>query len=77
MDASEEVLDLLRELRDVQREHLQEYKAFATRALAIQEETVARQASIAVLYKRVLVVAAVVVAGLLGYLMFVLSPMLP
>ncbi len=74
MTSSDELVTLLTEIRDLQREHLDEYKAFAARALESQEESLRRQAAIAALYKKVVGVAAIVIAGLVGYLVFVLGP---
>ena len=73
MDSSEDVVQLLTEIRDLEREHLAEYKEFTTRALELQKEAVARQAAIGVLYKRVLAVCAIVVGCLLAYLVTVVE----
>lgn len=54
--------ELLREIRDLQREHLSEYKRASQRALELQERAVARQEQIGRLYKRVVAVAAIVLA---------------
>lgn len=57
----DEIIGLLKEMRDLQREHLDEYRQFAERALQSQQ-------AMAGFYKRVVAVAALVVAGLLIWL---------
>ena len=42
----------------------------------MQEEAVRRQAAIGALYKKAVAVAAIVIAGLIGYLIFVIGPRL-
>lgn len=54
--------DLLREIRELQRQHLEEYRKVADRSLALQETAVARQEQIASLYRRVVAVVASLLA---------------
>jgi hypothetical protein len=58
MQPSDEIRQLLIEIRDAQREHLAEYKRVTQRTLELQEEAVSRQAHFGRLYQRVLIVAA-------------------
>ena len=55
--------ELLREIRDIQRDHLAEYKRVTQQSLELQQRAVLRQESVARLYQRVIAVAAVVVAA--------------
>lgn len=64
---------LLTEIRDLQRQQLEAYRQIAGEALALQRDAVARQrdaleltARTGALYRRVVTVGAVLVAGLLG-----------
>lgn len=71
MESDEEVRTLLTEIRDTQREHLAEYRRIAERALAVQEQAVARQEEYTRFYRRisgVALAAIVVVVAYLGYL---------
>ena len=60
MDESNET-KLLTEIRDVQREHLAEYRKVAQQSLALQQQAVARQEQIAKLYRRVVATSGVVI----------------
>jgi hypothetical protein len=76
---NERTQTLLEEIRDLQRQHLEEYRRVANEALAIQKQAfelqqnavaqqrvaVEAQANHLRLYRRVIVVAAVIVAGLI------------
>ena len=68
MNEPDKLQALLEEVRDLQREQLAEYREQAARSIRIAEESVARQAQIGSFYKRVVLVAAILVAVLLGYL---------
>jgi len=60
-DRDDQIIRLLEEMRDLQREHLDEHKQFAS--LAIQTQLAHIR-----LYKRVVAVAGLVIAGLLFWL---------
>jgi len=61
--------ELLREIRDLQRQHLEEYRKVTERSLALQETADARQEQISTLYRRVIAVAAALVLAAIGYLL--------
>lgn len=69
MDPSEEVVQLLVEIRDTQQQLLDEYRNMAARGLEIQEEAVKRQAAIAAFYKRTVFTLALVLGGCLVVLL--------
>ena len=73
MEQSETTLQLLREIRDAQRESLDEYRRIAARALELQEGAVARQEQVAALYRRVVFVGSVVVSCLIVLLLYLVS----
>ena len=66
MEPADRVIALLEEIRDMQRTWME-------RTLQKQDEALQRQASFGALYRRVLVVGAVVMTGLLGYLVYLSS----
>jgi hypothetical protein len=64
---------ILKEIRDLQREHLAEYRRVTERSLSLSERAVARQEQIASLYRRVVMVAGVMVAAVIALIAYVLS----
>jgi CHASE3 domain sensor protein len=63
---------LLEEIRDVQREHLAEYRSVTHRSLELQKQAVTRQEQLGAMYRRVVVVAglgSLVLVVLLGFLL--------
>ncbi len=72
MEADERTHRLLEEIRDAQREHLAEYRRVTDQTLELQRRIVTRQEQVGHLYKRVVLVAGLLVAGLLGLLLYIL-----
>ena len=52
MEGGDEIRQLLREIRDAQREQLAEYRRVTERSLELQQRAVARQEQIGHLYRR-------------------------
>ena len=76
MPDSGETPQLLREIRDLQREHLAEYRRVTQRSLELQQQAVERQANFGRLYRRVLLAGAALIAGivlLIAYLLRLLG----
>jgi hypothetical protein len=69
----DETLEILREMRDLQREHLAEYRRVAAASLDIQARSVEKQAQTALLYRRVVLVAGALGAPLVLLLVFLLA----
>jgi ferric-dicitrate binding protein FerR (iron transport regulator) len=63
--ATEEIRQLLEEIRDAQREHLAEYRRVTQHSLELQERAVERQEQMGRLYRRAIVASAVVIAGII------------
>lgn len=61
---SRDVVQLLVEIRDAQREHLAEYRRVAEESLALSRRAVQRQEQLGRLYQRALAVSAAVMVGL-------------
>jgi ferric-dicitrate binding protein FerR (iron transport regulator) len=79
MDADDEIRALLTEIRDLQREHLAEYRRVTGASLELQQQGIARGAQIGALYRRMVLVAGTLVAlllALLGYLLLRWAPYL-
>lgn len=73
MDGGDEIRQLLREIRDTQREQLAEYRKVAERSLELQQRAVARQEQIGRFSRRLMVGGGVLIAVLLMLLVYVLA----
>lgn len=73
MNGSDEIRQLLREIRDTQREQLAEYRKVAERSLELQQRAVARQEQIGRFSRRLMVGGGVLIAVLLMLLVYVLA----
>jgi CHASE3 domain sensor protein len=71
--SDDEVRQLLREIRDVQREQLAEYRRVTERSLELQQRAVARQEQFGRLYRRITAVTGVVIVFVLVLLAFTLT----
>ena len=72
MEAGEHTHRLLEEIRDVQREHLAEYRRVTQQSLELQQRAVARQEQVSLIYKRIAVIGGLLVATLLTLLAYLL-----
>jgi CHASE3 domain sensor protein len=70
---SKDFIHLLVEIRDIQREHLEEYQRVTRESLELQRRAVRRQEQFTRLYRWVLLVGALVVAGLIVFLVLMLG----
>ena len=73
MDSENEIRQLLKEIRDTQREHLAEYRRVTERSLDLQQRAVARQEQMGNMYRRLLIVGGGLVAALLVLLVYLLA----
>ena len=73
MDADERTHRLLEEIRDAQREYLAEYRSVTHQSLELQRRAGARQEQVGLLYRRMVLLGGVVVAMLLGLLLYLLA----
>ena len=69
----DEIRQLLKEIRDTQREHLAEYRRVTERSLELQQRAVARQEQMAAVYRKLLIVGGGLVATLLVLLVYLLA----
>jgi type VI protein secretion system component VasF len=65
-------LKLLEEIRDAQREQLAEYRRVTQQSLELQQRALARQEQVGRIYKRVVLLAGVLVAALMAVLLYLL-----
>ena len=73
MEADEHTHRLLEEIRDAQRESLAEYRRVTQQSLELQQRAVLRQEQVSLIYKRVVLLGGVLVAGLLSLLLYLLA----
>ena len=69
----DEIRELLRDIRDAQREQVAQYRRVTDRSLALQERAVARQEQFSHLWKRFTLVGGVLVVMLLVLLVYLLA----
>jgi type VI protein secretion system component VasF len=70
MDRDDEIRQLLRDLRDAQREQLAESRDVASRSLELQQRAVAQQDQLRQLYRRLVLIGGSLVVVLLALLIF-------
>ena len=70
MEADDRVQKLLEEIRDVQREHLAEYRRVTQQLLELQQRVVARQEQVSVIYKWIVLIGGGLFAALLTLLVY-------
>lgn len=73
MNEPDEISELLREIRDIQTEHLNEYKRVTQRSLELQERAVERQEKLSTLYVRVIIASAILVLGIVAVIIYLIS----
>jgi hypothetical protein len=73
MEDQGRVEKLLEEILDVQREQLGQYKNVTKRSLELQQTAVGRQEQIGKIYRIALIVSAIVVAGIIGLVFYLLQ----
>jgi hypothetical protein len=73
MDEPDDTKRLLTEIRDLQRESLDEYRRVTSRSLALQEQAVARQEQVSALYRRVVLGGSVLIGLLLVVLLYLVT----
>jgi len=76
MEDNVRIEKLLEEIRDSQRESLEEYKRVTSQSLALQQKAVSRQEQVAKIYRYALIASAVLVIGIIA-LIFYLLQLLP
>jgi hypothetical protein len=67
MEPNSQIIALLEEMRDIQRDHVAEYRRISEKVLSFQETAVARQGQVAKLYRSVVTIVGILVVGFLVY----------
>ena len=73
MDEAEDTRKILSDIRDLERQHLEEYRRISQEILNLQKNAVERQALIGGVYKRVVAFGGLMVVALLALLVFLLA----
>jgi hypothetical protein len=73
MEDSDEIPQLLRDIRDAQREQLAEYRRVTERSLELQQRAVARQEQITHLWRRLVFAGGILFSVLLALLVYLLA----
>jgi cytochrome c-type biogenesis protein CcmH/NrfG len=73
MQESQEIKELLTEIRNTQREHLDEYKRAAQRSLELQQQAVNRQEQIGRLYKRIVFSGGLLIVFIIVLIIYLLG----
>ena len=68
-----EILEVLTQIRDLQKEHLEEFRKSAAHSIELQEENKKRAVAIVRIYKRVVVVGGIVVIGCIALLVWLMT----
>ena len=73
MENTDEIRKLLQDIRDVEREHLAEYRRVTTLSLELQQRAVARQEQFGRISRLVFLIGGLVAAALLALLVYLLA----
>jgi type IV secretory pathway TrbD component len=72
MDECEDTRRILSDIRDLERQHLEEYRRISQEVLNLQRNAVERQTLIGGVYKRVVVFGGIMAVSLLDLLVYLL-----
>ena len=73
MEHNDEIIALLREIRDVGQEHLAAYRTAAVQSIELQQRAVKRAESIGKLYRIALAVASLLIAGIIVLIVYLMT----
>jgi type VI protein secretion system component VasF len=73
MEDQSRIEKLLEEIRDAQRESLEEYKRVTTQSLELQQKAVSRQEQLGKTYRVALIASALLVIGIVILIFYVLQ----
>ena len=77
MERSDEMIELLKEIRDVQNAHLAEYKAAAQRSIELQQRAVNRAENIGKIYRGALIVSVILIVGIIILILYLMTYIRP
>jgi hypothetical protein len=73
MEDQKRIEKLLEEIRDAQRDHLEEYRRVTTESLELQKRAVARQEQLATTYRVALIGSAILIIGIIALIVYLLQ----
>ena len=73
MDETNQIEKLLEEIRDLQKESLEEYKRVTSQSLDLQQKAVSRQEQLGKTYRIALIASAVVITAIIGLIIYLLQ----
>jgi len=73
MERSDEMIALLKEIRDGQREQIAEYKAATQRSIELQQRAVNRAENIGKIYRIALAVSAILILGIIILIVYLVA----
>ena len=73
MEHNDEIIALLREIRDVGKEHLAAYRTAAAQSIELQQRAVKRAESIGRVYRGALVGSAILIAGIIVLILYLMT----
>lgn len=73
MERPDEIIELLKEIRDVQREQFTQFKTVTERSLELQKRAVSRAENIGRIYRVAVAVSAVLIVGIILLILYLLT----
>jgi hypothetical protein len=73
MEDQKRIEKLLEEIRDAQRDHLEEYRRVTGESLELQKRAVARQEQLARTYRVALLCSAILIIGIIALIVYLLQ----
>ena len=73
MEDQKRIEELLKEIRDAQRQSLEEYKRVTTQSLELQKRAVSRQEQLGKTYRVALIASALLIIGIIGLIFYLLQ----
>lgn len=73
MERPDEIIELLKEIRDGQREQIAQYKIVTEQSLELQKRAVSRAENIGRIYRVALAVSAVLIVGIILLILYLLT----
>ena len=73
MERPDEIIELLKEIRDVQREQFTQFKTVTEQSLELQKRAVSRAENIGRIYRVAVAVSAVLIVGIILLILYLLT----
>jgi hypothetical protein len=73
MERTDEIVEILKEIRAGQREQLEQYKTATQRSIELQQRAVNRAENIGRLYRVAVAVSAILIVGIIALIFYLLN----